>query len=689
MLRACVTVALMVVLCLSVVCRSNGGPAQVELYARQHPMMKQPPGPNVQVFYDLPTRNKVPFVQWLSLLGSSYEGTTTFPTKLAPFDGGEGNGAWNKDTGELSASAVDKGVGERKTAEVYWDFTFQGDRHIDVDLTGNMTKPQATCKASPAKENLICGGGFSSVTVRLIAKDRTSGDQLTFVVYRKSFGMAGPFPVESLNEVDNWLPIRLEPGHNYRFSLQLEVTACAFSDPGAKKARGTAEASGSVQALALALVPTDGPRIEASICHIPPAAYDTYDRYEQALQKITRQEYLPSLARIHCFFGGQYESTDSNLRISLAGDGRITWIRPEGVSFNGFTEQRISDREILLIPPPAVDNSLCGFEFNPTIRIDMEAHPDARRDHTPTDVIMGPLSRAWLGMDVNRPNRPTVVTPTNRVQRIYDLTNWYVLVPQSDAQQIMDRCKNVLSKPMPVMWAAPPAMAKSASPPRVASWQTKTVAWDSLALAVPVQGYDQPMVALNLAPLSDLYVMEVEFPQTASSNLTVNADSRLAKLTTSSRPQSQIATLLQPVQLGFSKAGSDDRQRMIVDLNTAIGNWMDQLNVSADDRPELMLYVDETGKVITGKSLLQEMGESDALDAMTACYRAASQAPPAGVELKHYKLYSETGQLKLKGVAANGPQFRAKAEDESGFRTFFDFVPHAPENVAPLSVSVD
>ncbi|HUV40036.1 MAG TPA: hypothetical protein VMY39_10500, partial [Planctomycetota bacterium] len=111
------------------------------------------------------------------------------------------------------------------------------------------------------------------------------------------------------------------------------------------------------------------------------------------------------------------------------------------------------------------------------------------------------------------------------------------------------------------------------------------------------------------------------------------------------------------------------------------------LAVKAEDRPELMLWVDDDGKVTTGKSLLEEIREGNALGAMVECYdqlKSFENKPIPQVDWPHLDFYCEKGTLTIRGKAANGRYFESTDTDSDDFHTFFNFVPRAEAETVVL-----
>jgi hypothetical protein len=108
------------------------------------------------------------------------------------------------------------------------------------------------------------------------------------------------------------------------------------------------------------------------------------------------------------------------------------------------------------------------------------------------------------------------------------------------------------------------------------------------------------------------------------------------------------------------------------------------LQLKFEERPLLIIYQDENGQYITGKDLLESLGDQSLFEGVVEVYRKAETTKELMIHFKHMNLYSEPAELHLKGRAANGSYFRATAEDEKDFRTFFDFIPRPADQVVPL-----
>ncbi|MBL7223241.1 MAG: hypothetical protein ISS72_05290 [Candidatus Brocadiae bacterium] len=662
-----------------------------------------PPKPNTMVLVDVARNRKIPFVQWLRLFGNATEDETTYPGKTPAYDGTWGNGSADAATGGLIVHAMDQGhAGQAKEAAVYWDFTHEGSAPLDIDYVVKFSpvtaRPESDCGGPMA------GGGFSKVILSLVVQDQTGGGEVSHIVYRVSSGNAGGIGTGTKATTEPRLPVHMLPGHKYRFAAQLEASACGYADPGPKgnQMRGSAEASGAVTVVAMGLAPTHGPKVEVKVLDVYPEVYDTWDRFETKLLRYRRMQYYPAVARVHLYCGGQYAAAESYVRIYLSkGEGKLMFLKPEMVAAAGWHQQRINDKEIRLTPPPPVAGGLGGFTFEPLVRVDMEASPHRKRRHYPVDYVLGPVLRVWESLDMRTPSKPQLVAPTNRLMSLYDATQWYVVMPADQAVAVCRTSQVKFAKPMPVLYATPAADSRAPAP-SVPGWQVKTVPWSQVA-SPTLNTYNKPVVALNLDALSDLYLLDPNMRTGRGGKaLTLSAGTRAAgrgepvvvkpttnKPTVVQPARKDVALYVKRLGNGYTLADPNQRQKLLNDINNLTGNWMKSLRVNAQDRPQLMLYIDENNQVITGKTLLEGIKEKGALAAMVDGYSQLKSIEDATLKLllmwPHLDLYSEPAEISMSGVAQNGPRFRSRDGDAEDYRTIFDFVPRPAPVIITLT----
>jgi hypothetical protein len=574
---------------------------------------------------------------------------------------------------------------------------------IDVDFTAKFSPPFASPLAKPNDENTMCGGGYAKVTICIIAKDINIGSEIEQLVYIDSMGTAGPFPALNERAFEPRLPIRLIPGHKYQFAVQLYASACGYDEPssrpGQPSTRGDAEAEGSVTVFAMMLIPTNGPKVEATVLDVYPVTYDTYDHYEKALLRFRKKQYFPTVARIHCFFGGQYAAEDSSLYISLRGGGKIDFIKPDVVAAGGFTEHRISDFEIKLTPPPPVPGGMGGWTLEPLIRIDAEAHPNkAKLDGVSPDHILAPVQRLWTRIDMRTPEQPHLVVPQNRIMNICTIARWFVLAPADEAIKLCKTSPCQLAKPMPVLYSQPNTSRsaiedKENSVSLVPNWQVQTVDWQTLAKG-SIAAYNKPIVALNLEALSDLYVAKL--PEELEKSKTFKSLNikpvQLPKIVLPQRISGKKLVMGKPKKgiylkrlgMGYYPGDPASKQMLLNQLDALVSQWAESVQLRVEDRPLLVVYQDENGRCVTGKELLEGLDAGDVLDAMVDVYRKAQAAQQLLIHFHHLDLYSEPQSLAVKGIAANGSYFKCEEEDTGDFRTVFDFVPRPADIIIPL-----
>lgn len=145
------------------------------------------PDPQAVVLASIPLLRKVPFVQWLSLLGWSLD-SEGYPCQYPPFDGGYGV---LDQSGYLAVQATANGCWPvEDCAAVYWDFQFSGKEPIDIQVTA-ATHLGILSHTDALPSDKGTGGGFARYTLFLRAQDTDTGELADTIVFTEASGYPG------------------------------------------------------------------------------------------------------------------------------------------------------------------------------------------------------------------------------------------------------------------------------------------------------------------------------------------------------------------------------------------------------------------------------------------------------------------------------------------------------------------
>ena len=357
------------------------------------------------------------------------------------------------------------------------------------------------------------------------------------------------------------------------------------------------------------------------------------------------------------------------------------------------------------------------------------------------DKILAPFQHMCARLEFRAPERPKMVVPNNRLVNIMDVGRWCIVMAEENVVPLFKASGLTASKPVPVYYAAPPGVR--AAPPSVPGWQVKVVPWEKLAPPA-LKDSKSPLVAVNLAALADLYAVRLPAspdsegkgasgsddrspsagPEPAEPRMPANKKGLTLKEPTLPANKKGLAAkepvhpklpankkgltlkepnfqflagktlVAAPFNRGIYKGNVQAQSDLLDRLNERFSQWMEDLKMKREERPQLILHVTDDGEYITGKSLLEDIEEKGALLALQEAFGGDSHAahiggggskPPSLVIMwPHLKLYAKQYDIYIKGIAANGQAFKCTSEDEMGFWTFFDFVPHPPDIVIPL-----